>query len=239
MVTSDRALIELQAEALFTHDASRRIVRVNKPGGGPAPRFFFGRTLEGNAWRVRQDVPDDIARELDRLAASEPVSSDLESPPAYLDAMMAALDRHQPASVDHSGPAFRFPDHLPALGRDVIRLMFANLDLLREMPDWASGIGSEEQFEEWGPCHVAVEDGIAVSICACSRLTSHAAEAGLETHERYRGRGHAANVVAAWARAIRDTGRIPLYSTSWDNHASRAVAHKLGLTAYGSDLSLL
>src|SRR5690606_39022022 len=116
---------------------------------------------------------------------------------------------------------------------------FANRDLLREMPDWGSGIESEARFEESGPCFVAVEDGIAVSICASVRLTDHAAEAGLETHERYRGRGHAANVVAAWARAIRDTDRIPLYSTSWANHASRAVARKLGLIAYGSDLSLL
>ncbi|HZS91689.1 MAG TPA: GNAT family N-acetyltransferase, partial [Chloroflexota bacterium] len=45
-------------------------------------------------------------------------------------------------------------------------------------------------------------------------------------------------VVAGWARAIRASGRIPLYSTSWDNHASQAVARKLGLVQYGTDLSL-
>jgi predicted GNAT family acetyltransferase len=127
------------------------------------------------------------------------------------------------------------------------------------MPDWATDFQSEERFDALGPCMVMVEDGVAVSICACARLTADAAEAGLETHERYRGRGHAANVVAAWARAIRDSGRIPLYSTDWDNHASRAirdsgriplystdwdnhasraVARKLGLFTYGSDFSL-
>lgn len=237
-IPSDRALIDLQAEALFTHDAHGRIIRVNEPGGDPAPRFFLGRTAEGNVWRVRHDVPPDIAHDLESLAAREPVSSDLESPPAHLDAIVAALDRHQPASVGVAGPAFRFPDALPATPPNVVRLTFANRDLLREMPDWASGIESEAEFEEWGPCFVAVEDGIAGSICASVRLTDRAAEAGLETHERYRGRGHAASVVAAWARAIRDTGRISLYSTSWDNHASRAVARKLGLITYGSDLSL-
>ncbi len=236
---SDRALIDLQAEALFTHDALGRIVRVNEQDGDPAPRFFLGRSAQGNTWRIRHNVPPDVTRELEALAAGEPVSSDLESPPRNLDAMMAALARHQPASIDHTGPAYRFPDELPAPAQGVIRLTFANRGLLREMSDWASGIDSEDDFTAWGPGVVMVEDGIAVSICACSRLTDRVAEAGLETLERYRGRGHAVQVVAAWARAVRDTGRIPLYSTTWDNHASRSVARKLGLIAYGSNFSLL
>ncbi len=60
----------------------------------------------------------------------------------------------------------------------------------------------------------------------------------METAADYRGRGYAATVTAAWALAIRASGRIPLYSTSWDNTASLAVARKLGLIAYASDWSL-
>lgn len=234
----DRTLIELQAEALFTHDTRGRIVRINEPDGGPAPRFFLGRTVEGNTWRIRHDLPDDVARDLESLAISEPVSSGLESPPVCLNAIAAVLDRDQTTSISHAGPAFRFPDDLPAPPPGVTRLTFSNRDLLRAMPDWASDFQTEEQFDAQGPCLVAVEDGFAVSICACARLTAHAAEAGLETLGRYRGRGHATSVVVAWAQAIRDTGRIPLYSTSWDNHASRAIARKLGFIMYGSDLSL-
>ncbi|MXZ22396.1 MAG: GNAT family N-acetyltransferase, partial [Caldilineaceae bacterium SB0665_bin_25] len=33
-------------------------------------------------------------------------------------------------------------------------------------------------------------------------------------------------------------GRVPLYSTSWENGASLAVARKLGLVAYASGWSL-
>ena len=68
-----------------------------------------------------------------------------------------------------------------------------------------------------------------MSLGFSARLSERVAEAGVNTLEAYRGRGYAPTVVAAWAHAIRATGRIPLYSTSWDNHASRTVARKLGL----------
>ena len=88
------------------------------------------------------------------------------------------------------------------------------------------------------PMLALVEDGAAVSLCFSARLTERVAEAGVNTLEGYRGRGYAPTVVTAWAQAIRATGRVPLYSTSWDNAASRAVARKLGLIQYGADLSL-
>ena len=44
----------------------------------------------------------------------------------------------------------------------------------------------------------------------------------------YRGKGLGSHVTAARAVAIRTPGRIPLYSTSWNNHASLAVAKDLG-----------
>ena len=87
------------------------------------------------------------------------------------------------------------------------------------------------------PCY-PVEDGHAVSVCFCARKSNVAAEAGLETAIEFRGRGLAPRVVSAWALAVRETGRIPLYSTSWSNDASLAVARKLGLMAYASSWSI-
>jgi predicted GNAT family acetyltransferase len=85
------------------------------------------------------------------------------------------------------------------------------------------------------PVLAVVEAGHAVSVCFCARRSDVAAEAGLQTAEAFRGRGFGTRVTAAWALAIRASGRIPLYSTSWTNGASLAVARKLGLVAYASD----
>jgi predicted GNAT family acetyltransferase len=81
-------------------------------------------------------------------------------------------------------------------------------------------------------------DGKAVSVCASVRITPAADEAGVDTHRDFRRQGHAARAVVAWARAVREVDRIPLYSTSWQNEASRALAHRLGLIQFGSDLHL-
>ena len=79
-------------------------------------------------------------------------------------------------------------------------------------------------------------DGRAVSVCGSVRITPEAHEAGVETAAEYRGQGCAPQVVAEWAQAVRALGIEPLYSTSWANAASRAVARKLALVQFGSDL---
>lgn len=49
MELTETRLTELQMDALFTRDASGRLVTINEPNGGPAPRFFLGRTRGGIA----------------------------------------------------------------------------------------------------------------------------------------------------------------------------------------------
>jgi predicted GNAT family acetyltransferase len=88
------------------------------------------------------------------------------------------------------------------------------------------------------PCLAIVADGRLASLCYSARNTPIAAEAGVNTVEEFRGRGFAPAVVAAWGQAVHAQGRFPLYSTSWDNLASRAVARKLGLLQYGADFSI-
>ena len=232
---SELELLGIQVEALFTHDRDGRIHHVNEPDGDAAPRFFFGRTRVGNLWRLRHDVAPETARRLEDLAVGERVDDDLRADPLELHAILAALREDAEVRSVESGPAYRFPSaHAAPVG--VTRLTRRDLHLLRR---FVSDLGAvARHFAARDPHIAVVEDGAAVSICYSARLTERAAEAGVETLDGYRGRGYAARVVAAWAHAVRATGRIPLYSTSWDNVASQAVARKLGLIQYAADLSV-
>lgn len=230
---SDRALMEIHVSALFRHDARNRLLAVNEPGDPPPPRLFFGRTHTGHLWRFRHDLPQPLVVELDALLRAEPVATDLIQSPRCLAALQAALARHAPLSGTWSGPAWRFPDELPAFAHDVVQITPERNDLVRSVfPVLADDLPWSQ------PCLAIVEDGRLASLCFSSRNTPAAAEAGVNTIEAFRGRGYAPSVAAAWARAVRREDRVPLYSTSWDNLASRAVARKLGLVLYGADLSI-
>jgi len=178
-------------------------------------------------------------RELERLATDEPISDDLRTEPRHIHGFLAALRAESGGTSSewkHTGPAYRFPDELPPIAPTVTRMTRTDLHLLRLM-NWDLDRTAQD-FERYEPFMAVIEDDAAVSLCHSARLTDHAAEAGVETLEAYRGRGYASVVAAGWAHAIRATGRIPLYSTSWDNLASQAVARRLRLVQYGTDLSL-
>src|SRR5437763_1062441 len=80
--------------------------------------------------------------------------------------------------------------------------------------------------------------GRATCTAAGTTWNPSAAEAGVDTLNAYRGRGYASAVTAAWSLAVRGRGLVLLYSTDWENVASRAVARRLGLVQYGADIHL-
>ncbi len=92
-----------------------------------------------------------------------------------------------------------------------------------------------EELPDWQPFLALVEENRAVSVCRSVRITPDAHEAGVETLPEFRGRGYAKDMVAGWARAVQSLGALPLYSTSWDNTASQAIAKKLHMKLYGAD----
>ena len=228
---SDRELMKIQVEALFTQDESRHLQRINEPSGDgkPAPRFFFGYTKEGSICRFRHDLPDNVVAQLKEVAAAEPIPVNSQKIPRNRRQFENILRRHAPIERIWIGPAYRFPQHITP-PTNVIQLSFKNAGLLKG--DFAEMV---PELNSWQPYLAITEDSRAVSICRSVRLSSHAHEAGVDTLIGYRQRGYATSVVAAWALAVRALNRIPLYSTSWNNAASQRVAQRLGLVQYGVD----
>ena len=238
-MSSDFDLMQIQVTALYRHDERNRLLAVNEPGPSqpndlPPPRLFFGRTRAGHIWRFRHDLPGSLVAELAAMLAVEPVAADLSRPLRCLQAVQATLARASPLSGMWSGPAWRFPVEIPQFEHKAIPVTSTDDELVRLL----SPVLVADELPWRLPCLALLDGGRMASVCFSARNTPIAAEAGVETLEEFRGRGYATAVVAAWARAVRQEGRIPLYSTSWNNLASRSVARKLGLILYGANFSL-
>lgn len=153
----------------------------------------------------------------------------VEGPGSFFPAVEALLNEQAPITRRWSGPAFRFPEK-QNVQFHAVRITEGNAQLLDPlMSAWKPDI------HECPPLFAVVIEGRAVSICGSVRRSSVAHEAGVETAETFRGRGFGANVVMEWAAAVASMGRVPLYSTSWENVASLALAHRLKLVQFASD----
>jgi hypothetical protein len=226
----DVALMQLHVGVLFVHDANHDLVRVNEPNGAPAPRFFLGRTRDGVICRFRHDV-DARTRQALRAACDEQMARKrsidlLEDPLPY----QHILARVAPVEKTWFGPAYCLPRDLPVTAR-TIAITAANASVLQPL------------LESWDPdvplCQPMMAlavDGRAVALCCSGRRTEEAHEAAVETVTPYRNRGYGSQVVRSWANAVYAAGRVPLYSTSWQNTASQALMRKLELSPFGVDL---
>jgi GNAT superfamily N-acetyltransferase len=151
----------------------------------------------------------------------------MSAPPAEI---VRIVYRDRNANV-YSGPAFRFP-------RSPAEVPLPPGVVLRECrPAMAAALAAEfpspaGAFARRQPAVAAWDGDRPVSVCYAARAADVAYEAGVDTLPAYRGRRLAPAVVGAWARLVRERGAIPLYSTSWDNTSSLAVARTLGLVRY-------
>lgn len=224
-------LMELHERALFVHDEADHLVRVNERNGRPAPLVYLGRHAGGTMVRLRGDAPQGLAEAIAacvaRLYPFDPQAAGMDT----ADVLAETAGRFAPITERREGPAFRFPSPLFSAG--AIPLYPNNAGLLHPaLATWGPDL------PHYRPAFAVVLDGRAIAICASSRSTPEAADAGLETAPDYRGRGAAGLATVAWAAAIRQSGRIPFYSTTWTNEASRAVARKLELVLIGEDVQV-
>lgn len=219
----DRRLLGELAETMFTSDERGRLT-------GQAPHLHLLRTPESLICRCHADLADEPADALDGLAR-RPRGRPSEWAREYAD-YARVLSSVAPLRAQRAGLLYGFPVQSErghgavSIGKDNAELLVGGLD------EWRPGVAAGL------PMMAIVADGRAVSICASVRASSSAHCAGVETLPTYRGRGFARHAVAAWAKAVRATGAVPFYGTTFDNDASQGVARRLGLGLIGSEFSI-
>jgi hypothetical protein len=223
------SLIEIQFDVLLARDTHGRLTATRDPVAQPAPRIFLGRSDEANVWGVRGDIDLATMSELDRLFRAEPKieAARVGHRPECRELVLELLP---PIDSEWRGPAYVLPDELPQDTR-------ARTVKAEEHALWYDAFPwLAEQFEALSPVAIAFEAGHAAAVCHSPRgCTAHGVEAGVETLEPFRDLGLATAAVACWARAVQRTGRFALYSTSWENQASLAIARRLSARLYGED----
>jgi hypothetical protein len=224
----DLALMRIDADTLFTYDPRGRMLRTNEPQSRPAPRLFLGRTSGGQVVRFGEAVPNPVAARLAEVVEREPPADELRVPLSMRAAIRAILERHAPIANEGGGPNYRFPASI-AQPAGAIEVTPDNVEVVSDTFPWLY-----QELAGLGPCFAVMRDGTAVSICFSSRIGAQAMEAGVFTLPGFRGHGYAFSATAAWGTAVRGLGRIPLYSTAWENVASQGVARRLGLIVYGA-----
>jgi len=146
---------------------------------------------------------------------------------------MRLLGLHAPVQKLWTGPAYQFSEDVEP-SQHVLTITQTNAEML-----WGGFEELAAELPDWQPCVAIVVEGRAVSVCCSVRITLKAHEAGVETLPEFRGKGHAKDVVAGWARMVRSMGAMPLYSTSQENTASQEVAQKLHMVLYGTDFHVV
>ncbi|HZQ38878.1 MAG TPA: GNAT family N-acetyltransferase [Dehalococcoidia bacterium] len=230
----DHELMRVRADTAFTYDAHGRMLLSNEPRvpeRRPAPRLWLAWTPTGYVVRFGATVSDALAQQIEAILERRPPTGGLHAAPAALPELRAALEPHAAIAREEGGPAYRFPETIAPAG-DAVRLTEANRTIAHQTFPWLY-----VEYADWWPAFAVVRDGAAVSVCFSSRMGVRACEAGVETLPAFRGHGYAGAVTAAWAAAVRAASLIPIYSTSWENRASQAVARKLGLIPFGANLS--
>ena len=222
----------MHVEALFIHDDAGKLVCINEPERRPAPRFYLGCAADGVVMRFRHDLEDELVQSLEALCREVVPEAGLTIPARVSARIESLLAEVAPIERRWHGPVYRVPRNASEPS-DAIAVTEVSADVLRPyLTEWLVDMTQSQ------PLVALVQNRRAVSLCCSGRRTPQAHEAAVETAAAFRGRGCGAQVVTRWAQAVAESGQIPLYSTSWENVASRALAERLGLIHYGSDMHL-
>jgi hypothetical protein len=238
-------LLRLHIEALFTFDICSKMVSINEPWdkSKPAPSLYIGKTVDGEIiCRFGSKIQPAAINELEYYLKKEAENKKAGS--KFLEKYKEILK-----SVNHAEEiAYYF---------DCDNLYFSSntSESCREEKtvDMVCEKITESNIEEYvladfewlreeikysQPCYGIISGGKVLSICRSVRITNEAHEAGIETSKEYRGKGFAKKVLVLWAIDVKNSGCVPLYSTSKGNASSQGLAEKTSLKKIGTGTSI-
>ncbi|OME81087.1 hypothetical protein BK122_16705 [Paenibacillus pabuli] len=216
-------MMKIQANTLYTMDNQKRLLSINEPDGGQAPALFIGITSVGQCSYYHEQLP---------LTLIEELGCDTE-PPLDIAKLIRRVETFKPVKSVWMGPAYAFPEKCGEWHPNVQLIESHRTFLLeKHFPNLI------EHLHEKMPVIAYVMEDSAVAVCCSARVSQQGAEASLYTAPNFRGQGYAAEAVKCWQYYVKESGRIPIYSTSWDNIASQTVARKLGLIQFGVDFNI-
>lgn len=196
---------------------------------GPGPHLYVFRTGDAVLCRCHVALSPDVVETLQRIALAER-GRQREWPLEY-GGYIAALASSGPVKAVRAGMLYRIVD--PPADTRATRITPANADLLRGgLEEWLPDV------EAGRPMYASVVDAHAVAICASVSAVEGAHAAGVETLRAHRGKGLAAQAVAAWARDVHRLNAVAFYGASFDNLPSQSVAKRLSMRLVGSEFSV-
>lgn len=235
----------LHQRTLYDFDSHERIRGDAGAPGQDAPLFHFVRTHHGNIWRLHADLSAVSCRSLARLAAREAPLRGVGPPwppPERTESMLRVLGFENSKRRLSRGPLYRFSLDALRSSEPEEPARFNLVSLTAKEPDGASTLGPEFSSLLAGahphsPIVVARVDDHATSVCFGAASGSDVGiEARVQTLPGYRCSGLGRACLTAWARAVIESGQVPLFSTEWANRAACGLARKTGLELYAESL---
>lgn len=238
---TDLDLLHLESRTLYVLTPEGRIARENDPDRSAGPKFWLAGCRSGNVARLHRDVAPETAAELETLVGQEPPFEE----PGALPRFIAQYQRLLPGAELSRDLVFDLPHGL-AVEKGVELITSDSAAGARFVAAVAKDGMPQNLIDQrmrgledlWAPWVILMAEGEVASMAFAARLGQEGAELGLVTVPKFRGRGFARIVTAAWTHLPELGSRRLFYGADQDNLASLRVVAKLKLRRLGASIRL-
>jgi hypothetical protein len=238
---TDLDLLELEGRTLYVLAPEGRIARDNDPDRSAGPQFWLAGCKGGTVARLHRTLAPDTAAGIAALVAQEPPFDEPGALPRFIAGYErllpgAELSRELICELPHGlqvESAAKFITSGSAAGARFVAAVAKD-----GMPQNLVDLRMRAPGDLWAPWVILMVDGEVASMAFAARLSDDGAELGLATVPKFRGRGFARIVTAAWTNLPELASRRLFYGADYDNLASQRVIAQLDLRRIGVSIRL-